>query len=141
MRIDSLMRVVFSSVHFRPYRSFEELGPIVVLPSVGVHMVKAKLWLRSILPPEAAHLHKVWQQHIAGGYTLVPGAACVLCKANDTETRMCPLCLQSTHHACCVMTLHVAISEAIAASDFSSILPRTFRVPGMLCPICTHFVK
>ena len=47
VRIDVNVRIVWSSVHWRPYRNFDSPDTIVIMPAVGAAMAKQKGWLRN----------------------------------------------------------------------------------------------
>ena len=142
VRIDNHNRVVWSSVHFRPWRDFTCFDCSVLLPAVGASMVKATGWLREILPDEAARLHQMFQQSLAGGFVLVPGTRCAVCGFNDATTRFCPLCLQSVHPGCIMRVVHYTHGQVERPTvEFGSCMPRSFNVPGISCPMCSHFIS
>ena len=142
VRIDNHNRIVWSSVHYRPWRDLRTLNVSVLVPAVCASMVFAKGWLRDTLLDEMVRLHQMFEQALAGGFVLVPGTRCDVCGINDINTRRCPVCMLSVH-ACCMMRVvhhtHAQVESPFVA--FGSCMPRSFTVPGLICQMCSHFIS
>ena len=116
IHLDELDRLVLPTQQYHKRRSF--MADKVIIPSLGMSMIKGPKHDRQAVPDKFKQLQKMWRlallaQSTAEDTSLV---ACAKCGVNDASCCRCALCTTVWHSSCAAEVQAEMVEKIIAAS-------------------------
>ena len=100
IHLDDVDRLVLPTQQYHKRRSF--MTDVVVIPSLGISMIKGPKRDRQELPRAFKHLQQMWRLALLAHSTAEDTSmeACARCGINDASCRCCALCTRVWHPEC-----------------------------------------
>ncbi len=137
-------KVVFSVSSFtvngaRPFAPRKFDNPVLVLPDVGLRMVKVPFSRAARMPDSHLVLRAIWRASADASAMKQSASRCAWCLADDVTTvYQCPLCLMPSHTMCSQLAPDSAIGETLPAVPDGFELPFSIK---FVCGMCSHWLQ